>query len=57
MATKLGNYVYTLPGNDVAVVDEDVLNEELAKRKIDVDKIISVNLMDNSRHLLITFKY
>ena len=65
MGKKLDVFIYAIPSanmgvlndGDMAVLDGTDLNEKLDSAEIDVDKIISVTMSPNFRHLLISYKH
>ena len=65
MGKKLYVFIYTMSSvdtrvlndGDMGLLDCNDLNEKLDSAEIDVDKIISVTMSPNFRHLLISYKH
>ena len=65
MGKKLYVFIYTMSSVDTRVLNDgdmglfdcNDLNEKLDNAEIDVDKIISVTMSPNFRHLLISYKH
>ena len=65
MGKKLYVFIYTMSSvdtrvlndGDMGLLDCNDLNEKLDNAEIDVDKIISVTMSPNFRHLLISYKH